>query len=48
MITIQNQSSVSKALQAFNAEGRMDPSSPCDRIVDVCAAELERQALNSI
>lgn len=36
MITIPNQSSVSKAFQEFDAEGRMKPSSFYDRVVDVC------------
>ncbi|MEQ9636032.1 MAG: arsenical resistance protein ArsH [Devosia marina] len=35
MITIPNQSSVPKAFQQFDAEGRMLPSSFYDRIVDV-------------
>lgn len=36
MITIPNQSSVAKAYQEFDAEGRMKPSSYYDRVVDVC------------
>ena len=36
MITIPNQSSVSKAFQEFDADGRMKPSSFYDRVVDVC------------
>lgn len=36
MITIPNQSSVAKAYQEFDAEGRMKPSSFYDRVVDVC------------
>lgn len=36
MITIPNQSSVSKAFQEFGADGRMKPSSFYDRVVDVC------------
>jgi arsenic resistance protein ArsH len=36
MITIPNQSSVAKAFQEFDAEGRMKPSSYYDRVVDVC------------
>lgn len=36
MITIPNQSSVAKAYQEFDADGRMKPSSYCDRVVDVC------------
>jgi arsenic resistance protein ArsH len=36
MITIPNQSSVAKAFQEFDAEGRMRPSSYYDRVVDVC------------
>lgn len=36
MITIPNQSSVAKAFQEFDAEGRMKPSSFYDRVVDVC------------
>lgn len=35
MFTIPNQSSVAKAFQEFDAEGRMRPSSYYDRIVDV-------------
>ena len=36
MITIPNQSSVSKAFQEFDADGRMKPSSFYDRVIDVC------------
>lgn len=36
MITIPNQSSVAKAWQEFEADGRMKPSSYYDRVVDVC------------
>ncbi|WP_164901656.1 arsenical resistance protein ArsH [Neorhizobium lilium] len=36
MITIPNQSSVAKAFQEFNADGRMKPSAYYDRVVDVC------------
>lgn len=36
MITIPNQSSVSKAYQEFDASGRMKPSPFYDRVVDVC------------
>ncbi|MDO3432113.1 arsenical resistance protein ArsH [Rhizobium sp. CBN3] len=36
MITIPNQSSVAKAYQEFDAEGRMKPSSYYDRVIDVC------------
>ncbi|TCM77547.1 arsenic resistance protein ArsH [Rhizobium sp. BK068] len=36
MITIPNQSSVPKAFQEFDADGRMKPSSYYDRVVDVC------------
>ncbi len=36
MFTIPNQSSVPKAWQEFNEEGRMKPSSYRDRVVDVC------------
>jgi arsenical resistance protein ArsH len=36
MITIPNQSSVAKAYQEFDAEGRMKPSSYYERVVDVC------------
>ena len=36
MITIPNQSSVARAFQEFDAEGRMRPSSYYDRVVDVC------------
>ncbi|WP_454737565.1 arsenical resistance protein ArsH [Cupriavidus necator] len=35
MVTIPNQSSVPKAYQEFDAEGRMKPSSYYDRVVDV-------------
>lgn len=36
MLTIPNQSSVAKAFQEFDVEGRMKPSSYYDRVVDVC------------
>jgi len=36
MITIPNQSSVARAFQEFDADGRMKPSSYYDRVVDVC------------
>jgi arsenic resistance protein ArsH len=36
MITIPNQSSVPKAFQEFDANGRMKPSPLYDRVVDVC------------
>ncbi len=36
MVTIPNQSSVAKAFQEFDADGRMKPSSYYDRVVDVC------------
>ncbi|OYU34479.1 arsenical resistance protein ArsH [Novosphingobium sp. PASSN1] len=36
MFTIPNQSSVAKAYEEFDADGRMKPSSYYDRIVDVC------------
>jgi arsenic resistance protein ArsH len=36
MITIPNQSSVAKAFQEFDANGRMKPSAYYDRVVDVC------------
>ena len=36
MITVPNQSSVAKAYQEFDADGRMNPSSYYDRVVDVC------------
>ncbi|MBP1871947.1 arsenic resistance protein ArsH [Ensifer adhaerens] len=36
MITIPNQSSVAKAYQEFDGNGRMKPSSYYDRVVDVC------------
>jgi len=36
MITIPNQSSVPKAFQEFEADGRMKPSALYDRVVDVC------------
>lgn len=35
MITIPNQSSVAKAFQEFNEDGRMKPSAYYDRVVDV-------------
>ena len=35
MVTIPNQSSVAKAHQEFNADGRMKPSAFYDRVVDV-------------
>jgi arsenic resistance protein ArsH len=35
MVTIPNQSSVAKAWQEFDEEGRMKPSSYYDRVVDV-------------
>ena len=35
MVTIPNQSSVAKAFQEFDEEGRMKPSSYYDRVVDV-------------
>jgi arsenic resistance protein ArsH len=35
MITIPNQSSVAKAYDEFDAEGRMKPSAYYDRLVDV-------------
>lgn len=36
MITIPNQSSVAKAFQEFDTNGRMKPSAYYDRVVDVC------------
>ncbi|MGV1791352.1 arsenical resistance protein ArsH [Rhizobium sp. A37_96] len=36
MLTIPNQSSVAKAFQEFDADGRMKPSPYYDRVVDVC------------
>jgi arsenic resistance protein ArsH len=36
MITIPNQSSVAKAFQEFDANGRMKPSAYYERVVDVC------------
>jgi arsenic resistance protein ArsH len=36
MITIPNQSSVAKAFQEFDENGRMKPSAFYDRVVDVC------------
>ena len=36
MITIPNQSSVAKAYQEFDGEGRMKPSAYYERVVDVC------------
>lgn len=36
MVTIPNQSSVPKAWQEFDDDGRMKPSSYRDRVVDVC------------
>ncbi|NTF98221.1 arsenical resistance protein ArsH [Rhizobium rhizogenes] len=41
MITIPNQSSVAKAFQEFDANGRMKPSSYYDRVVDVCEELLK-------
>jgi len=35
MITIPNQSSVAKAFQEFDEDGRMKPSAYYDRVVDV-------------
>jgi arsenic resistance protein ArsH len=35
MITIPNQSSIAKAFQEFNEDGRMKPSAYYDRVVDV-------------
>lgn len=35
MVTVPNQSSVAKAYQEFDADGRMKPSSYYDRVVDV-------------
>ena len=35
MVTIPNQSSVAKAFQEFDEEGRMKPSPYYDRVVDV-------------
>ena len=36
MNTIPNQSSVAKAFQEFDTDGRMKPSSYYDRVVDGC------------
>jgi arsenic resistance protein ArsH len=36
MITVSNQSSVAKAFQEFDADGRMKPSPYYDRVVDIC------------
>jgi arsenic resistance protein ArsH len=36
MITIPNQSSVARAFEQFDAEGRMMPSAFYDRVIDVC------------
>ncbi|MDH4441611.1 MAG: arsenical resistance protein ArsH [Rhizobium sp.] len=36
MITIPNQTSVAKAYQEFDADGRLKPSSYYERVVDVC------------
>ncbi|CAN7417255.1 arsenical resistance protein ArsH [Rhizobium leguminosarum] len=36
MIAIPNQSSVARAFQEFDADGRIKPSSYYDRVVDVC------------
>lgn len=36
MITIPNQSSVAKAYQEFDGDGRMKPSAYYERVVDVC------------
>jgi len=44
MFTIPNQSSVAKAWQEFDDDGRMKPSSYRDRVVDVCE-ELFRMTI---
>ncbi|MBY5444896.1 arsenical resistance protein ArsH [Rhizobium leguminosarum] len=36
MIAIPNQSSIARAFQEFDADGRMKPSTYYDRVVDVC------------
>lgn len=46
MVTIPNQSSVAKAWQEFEADGRMKPSSFYDRVVDVCEELVKFTLLN--
>lgn len=47
MVTIPNQSSVAKAYQEFDADGRMKPSSYYDRVVDVCEELVKVHAANA-
>ena len=46
MVTIPNQSSVAKAWQEFEADGRMKPSSFYDRVVDVCEELVKFTLIN--
>lgn len=46
MLTIPNQSSVAKAWQEFDADGRMKPSSYYDRVVDVMEELVKFTLLN--
>jgi arsenical resistance protein ArsH len=46
MVTIPNQSSVARAFQEFEADGRMKPSSYYDRVVDVMEELVKFTLLN--
>jgi arsenic resistance protein ArsH len=46
MLTIPNQSSVAKAWQEFEPDGRMKPSSYYDRVVDVMEELVKYTLLN--
>jgi len=46
MVTIPNQSSVAKAFQEFEADGRMKPSAYYDRVVDVMEELVKFTLLN--
>ena len=48
MITIPNQSSVAKAYEQFDEDGRMKPSPYYDRVVDVVARRSSIPSANSI